>query len=196
LDGFIGEPRFFEEIVEILKANSKCKVLASGIFSTVLSYGESRFVIKVGRSRCADTLDGWLDFALWARPMGSEHFPAKIKILRRPEFHGDIFVACMERLHCTIAQAAHASGAQPITLSTEEVRIVLDACRTFRRDPIRWSDYIHQELAGRWPFLRSDLRALAEHFSTSWQFDLHSKNVMFRRDGSLVIVDPILKRWK
>ena len=175
--------------------NSQYKVLASGVFSTVLSHGESRFVIKVGRSRCAETLDGWLDFALWAQRIESKHFPREIKILRPPESEGGVFVACMERLHCTIAQAGHKQGAKPISLSTEEVRIVLEACRGFRRDPIRWSDHIHQELAGRWPLLRSELTALTEHFSINWQFDLHSKNVMFRGDGNLVIVDPILKLY-
>jgi hypothetical protein len=134
-----------------------------------------------------------LDFALWTRRYESSHFPQRIEILHFPESEDGIFVARMERLQCTVAQAGYHPGLRPLSLSTEDVKVLLKVCSEFRFDPIRWSDAVHRELAGRWPLLCSELRALEKTFSTRWKFDLHSKNVMFREDGNLVIVDPILR---
>lgn len=186
----------YEEIVKRFIAEFNYKLLASGVFSTVLSREGSNFVIKVGRSRCSETLDGWLEFALWAQRIESNHFPKGIKILRPPKSVGDVFVARMERLQCTIAQARHNKEAKPNSLSIEDVSTLSEACREFRHNPTQWSNHIHQRLSGRWPLLGQDLTALSDNFSSNWNFDLHSKNVMLRADGSLVIVDPILKLFE
>jgi len=140
------------------------RVLGSGGFAYV--FGHVRhpdLAIKLG------SVDEWRAFVMWGMQHGyAGRFTPRIHAIKSFE---RCFLAVMERLHHTAYEATE-----------EQSTLYLAMKRT-----IEWSANPSTWLRDNHP----DLYGFAIHCNRdAWRGDVWEKNVMFRRDGSIVLTDP------
>ena len=146
--------------------------LGGGLYSNVFAKPDSDRVVKIGRADC------WPDYACWLIENGySGTFGPKIYSLK---FHGDFYVASMERLVDTmngLEQAYNYKGLANNDLWQLYLAITVWLCgvRDENVDVPQVPDF--QEFIEK-----LDLEGFAN--------DFHGGNVMIRKDGSLVVTDP------
>jgi len=171
------EKKPFDDADGFIKALEKkgFKRLGSGAFSTVLAKDGSDRVIKVIRRP-----DGWINYVHWAAQIGEAgHFAPKVFSYKKIKLRkGEIALASMERLEYDLENADpnHALKILPELL--------------YRAEHNGMAAKFTETLA---PGLISYLTKMKKQWNAEkwWNFDLHSGNLMVRKDGSFVIVDPV-----
>lgn len=145
--------------------------LGGGYYSTVLGKPDSDRVIKVTREA-----DGWIDYVHWAAKKGEAgKFAPKVFSYKKIKGkRNDFSVSIMERLEYTFYKAPqdHAMKIIPSLLEYSE----------------------DNPMAGRFmevlaPGLKDYMSALKKQFKG--HLDLHAGNLMLRKDGSFVVIDPV-----
>lgn len=138
--------------------------LGGGLYSTVLAKPGSDRCIKVGSG------DRWPDYVEWAATNGyMGTFAPKVYAFKQ---HDSFYVAVMERLVCTVAEAGQRAETHHFWRQAKAI--------------VRpYFDYDDMLEAGPWLSFLSAIKAagLAD--------DVHDHNWMLRRDGQLVLIDPI-----
>jgi len=143
--------------------------LGAGCFSTVL-YKSGDRVIKVNRSP-----DAWLDYVLWASKKGYAGGLAP-KVFSYKKI-GNFYVAVMEKIDYCAHKVESTQDAwmypQLLTYAAmwknNKAADLLDICIPGAK---RFTYDLRDEFTGH-------------------RLDLHNENIMFRADGSMVIVDPV-----
>lgn len=153
--------------------------LGAGAFSTVVSKPGSDRVIKVSRKP-----DQWLDFVVWATKAGhAGGFAPKVYSFRRIEGkYGEFYVAVVERLEGTVA--AFESQNRKAYMAHHQI-----ACFIYGG----WTAEKAGDAAKADRNFPGALRFAVEfksHF-VSAPLDLHGGNFMVRKDGTLVLTDPL-----
>lgn len=146
------------------------KILGSGCYSTVL-WKKGNRVIKVNRGHS----DAWMDFCLWGSQKGyAGGLTPKVYSYKKI---GDFYVAVMEKIDtCAFRINIKEDAAlypQLLTYATQygnnKAAELLDTqipgCKKFIYDLLEWN--------------------------SGYGLDLHGENIMFRSDGSMVVVDPV-----
>lgn len=146
------------------------KILGSGCYSTVLWKKGDR-VIKVNRGHT----DAWMDFCLWGSQKGyAGGLTPKVYSYKKI---GDFYVAVMEKIDkCAFMINSKEDTylyPQLLTYATQygnnKAAELLDTqipgCKKFIYDLLEWNK--------------------------GFGLDLHGENIMFRSDGSMVVVDPV-----
>lgn len=164
----------FEDSLGFIAALEKrgFEKLGSGAFSTVLAKKGYDRVIKVIRRP-----DGWIDYVHWASKLGEEgKFAPKVYSYKKIKGKKkDFSVAIMERLEYTFAKAP----------ADHALSIIPQLMQYSSRNPMAAS--FMDILA---PGLGKFMIAMKKEFEEGG-FDMHSGNVMVRKDGSFVLSDPI-----
>jgi hypothetical protein len=144
--------------------------LASGAFSTVLGHPKSDRVIKV----CHNP-DAWIDYVYWGAKQGyAGRFVPKVYSFKK---HPDFYVAVMEKLEYT---ASHADRKSEAYVANNLISLSLD-CN---------NDTAKQLLDLIVPGMEAFSVAMKERFKGE-RLDIHGGNIMFRKDGGMVVVDPV-----
>lgn len=150
------------------------KILGEGAFATVLAKDGQDRVIKVIRRP-----DGWINYVHWAAQIGEAgHFAPKVFSYKQIKGkRKDFEVAVMERLSYTLDDAPqeHEKKLLPglIYRATDN-----EMARKFTEILV--------------PGLMDFLAKMALKYEIPIRhFDLHPGNLMLRKDGSFVIVDPV-----
>lgn len=168
-----GSGKTFDSAENFIKALQKrgFVFLGSGAFSTVLGKENSNRVIKVIRRP-----DGWIDYIRWASYRGEagRFAPRVFSYKKIKGKKKDFSVAIMERLEYTFKK----------TPKDHALKIIPDLMWRANDNPMAAS--FMDILA---PGLKKFMDDLGKEFKGS--FDLHSGNLMLRKDGSFVVVDPI-----
>ena len=147
--------------------------LGGGLYSNVYAKPDSDRVVKIGRADC------WPDYACWLIENGySGTFGPKIYSLK---FHGDFYVASMERLVDTISGLELAY--QYIGLANNDLWQLYQAVRS-------WLGGGADPDLPQVPDFKEFIEKLDFEGLTG---DLHGGNVMIRKDGSLVVTDPSVR---
>ena len=174
-------------------AGSKLRILGTGVDAHVYEHPEYRSrAIKVVDSgdRCWET---WLEVSEHVSGKARKHVP-KVFSSAWMKGWGGRSIHFMERLETTYKDAS-------------------DSMRdkAYRRDPVAFA-----VLAGHVPTMRSDMSAFKLHYGDDpgagldfhshpmnelmdavyaiCTFDLHAGNIMLRRNGDLVVTDPVADR--
>ena len=146
--------------------------LGGGLYSNVYAKPNSDRVVKIGRADC------WPDYACWLIENGySGTFGPKIYSLK---FHGDFYVASMERLVDTISSIESHYGFSRCQLAKNDLWQLYQAVRNWL------GDYNGDDLP-QVPDFKEFIEKLDLAGLTG---DLYGGNVMIRKDGSLVVTDP------
>jgi hypothetical protein len=145
--------------------------IGGGLFSQVFAKKNSDYVIKVSY-----VIDKWPDYIEWAINHGYDgKFAPKVYSLK---FYDGFYVAIMERLVCTIEEIERNGGRR-----TYQQWL----CRAIRD----WTGYTYgssdDNPAANATELEDFCRKLC-HLGMNG--DLHNGNVMIRKDGQIVIIDP------
>ena len=141
--------------------------LGGGMYSVVYALNAD-FAIKVGHT------DNWPNYIEWATQAGfAGTFAPKVYSLK---FHRGFYVAIMERLACTMADLRAGNGYH----SKDHYEMAYVALRegAGRRFEEKVDGFEHLKAFGR----------LA--YEAGFNDDLHDDNVMLRRDGQIVLIDP------
>lgn len=148
------------------------KVLGGGHFSTVLGKDGYNKVIKVSHK-----IDNWIDYIRWAHARGTQFAPKVYSFKRIKGKKADFTVAVIERLEYTLDQAPkdHAMKILPGLLST--------AHYTGHAMAAKFSDIL---APGLLTFVKDIIAKFGED-----RFDFHNGNMMLRKNGDFVIIDPI-----
>lgn len=141
--------------------------LGFGMYSTVLAKPGSDRCIKVAR------WDGWPSYIVWAMEHGYSGTYAPT--VYHFKDHGDFYVAVMERLVCTVADCPHKSEVWYYYRMTKGI------ISPWRRDGETIFLHDAPDLVEFCQKLRHDLNP----------DDLHDRNFMMRKDGQLVLIDPL-----
>ncbi|MBX9932557.1 MAG: hypothetical protein K2Y56_13610 [Methylobacterium sp.] len=149
------------------------KVLGSGAFSTVYGKPGSNKVIKV--CHAGDT-DPWPLFAAWAHANPSPFVPLIYSFKR----HKGFYVAVMERMEETVYGSDRSLGHSEAT----------ELFNNFVRNSTRETRVIRAVL-DLYPGIDQFLVAMMREFDGKARWDLHTGNWMLRKDGQLVVTDPI-----
>lgn len=150
------------------------KHLGSGAFATVLAKDGSDKVIKVIRRP-----DGWINYVHWAAQAGEAgHFAPKVFSYKKIKGKKrDFAVAIVERLQYTLEDAPN------------EHALKLIPQLVWRAEENAMAAKFVEQLA---PGLMNYLKKMGAHWKIPVQnFDLHDGNLMLRKDGSFVVVDPV-----
>lgn len=140
--------------------------LSSGYFSYVYSAkGHPRVVIKIAQTNHAEG-DGWVPYIKWARKSRSIHAPRVYAIVEDTTYT----VAVMERL-------VPFSSCSDL-LDPETVSVLTNA--TCHRNLNNFGEGSLKRFCKR---ITNDL--------PDWWHDMHSNNLMLRKDGTPVVVDPL-----
>lgn len=144
--------------------------LGMGAYSTVLAKDGQDRVIKVNRRP-----DGWIDYVHWAAKKDSPFSPKVFSYKKIKGKKRDFSVSTMERLEYTFASAP----------KDHSLKILPDLIWRAKDNPMAasFTDVLV-------PGLSSFIKELHEEFKDE-RLDLHDGNVMVRKDGSFVLVDPI-----
>ena len=149
--------------------------LGGGLYSVVYAINAD-FAIKVGHN------DNWPNYIEWATQAGfAGTFAPKVYSLK---FHRGFYVAIMERLACTMADLRADNGCP----SKDHYEMVYKALRESAGRRFRESaGRIFEEKADGF----EDLKAFGGlAYEAGFNDDLHRGNVMLRRDGQIVLIDP------
>jgi hypothetical protein len=149
------------------------KVIGGGHFSVVMGHPKSDRVIKVCHSP-----DAWIDYCYWAAMNGwAGNFAPKVYSFKR---HKGFYVAVMEKLeHTATYLAAHKpKEVEPLAQMLFQVGVHQDN---------EHAKLLCELLIPKLGEFAGQLRA---NFKNG-RLDCHSDNVMFRKDNSLVVIDPV-----
>ena len=142
--------------------------LGGGLYSVVYAINAD-FAIKVGHN------DNWPNYIEWATQAGfAGTFAPKVYSLK---FHRGFYVAIMERLACTIADLRAGNGGRRSKDHYEMAYKALLGGAGLRFNE-KADGFEHLKAFGR----------LA--YEAGFNDDLHDGNVMLRRDGQIVLIDP------
>lgn len=163
--------------------------LGGGAFSTVMAHPKSDRVVKLGGN------DNWLGYCLWAAEKGyAGNFAPKVHSYRVTP-SGTQYIAIVERAAYTIDRLL-CSGSRAYKYADQFRSFVFECHRTARRgQPIK--DKLSPMTASAYPGLEQfgiDLATWAANQVKQDGYnllDLNDGNIMFRKDGSMVITDPI-----
>lgn len=146
------------------------EVIGKGLYSRVLAKPGSDRVIKIGRG------DDWPRFIMLA--MTKRHTGSHAPLVYSLKFHHHFYVAVMERLLCTMQDVEFNSSQYHHYIAVSVISGY--HCNTE-----------HQPLP---PKLAKFAQLLRDHRLNT---DLHKGNVMLRKDGTLVVIDPSSRKlWE
>lgn len=148
------------------------KHIGGGFYSAVYAHPTSDRVIKVNHGhKC----DAWIDYVLWANQQGyGGKFAPKMYSYKH---YGNFYVAIMERMEYTVADSemtSEAPVAQTLfslaaTHENEKAKLLVDLLV---------------------PGLGEFSEKLRKTFPSE-RLDLHEHNIMYRKDGSICVTDPL-----
>lgn len=167
--------------------------IGRGYYGSVYAHPTSNKVIKILDN---PSNDGWLDYVMWAgkQGYGGTFAPLvysykEVKIKGKPNtrcispinynYENRVFgVAVLERMEKIVSRVDKASKE---ALITSLIHFGVKEKNTHARN-----------LANNlFPGLSEFMEKLIERFDKEGRFDLHDANMMFRKDGTLAITDPI-----
>lgn len=144
--------------------------LGSGAFSTVYGHPKSDRVIKL----CHNP-DAWVDYVYWGAKEGyAGKFVPKVYSFKK---HCDFYVAVMEKLEYT---ARHVDNKSEACVANNLISLGLGYNNETAKTLL---DLLV-------PGMEAFSKALQQQFSGE-RLDIHDGNIMFRKDGSMVVVDPV-----
>lgn len=158
--------------------------IGSGFYSTVFAKPGAKTVTKLGPLD-----DAWPVYAAWAVKNGYAGNLApgikKFEVIRVTD-GVDFYVAVMERLEKTVARAV--IGSRAVSEYYATTKTTRSFQRLFRRKvPEKFAQFV------------TDIRRLRRKHRLD--FDLHDLNFMVRKNGDLVVTDPVTdgskrsRRW-
>lgn len=153
------------------------KKLGGGYYSNVYAKEGSDKVIKVG-SPSGDHWDAWIDYCLWAGKQGyGGKFAPRVYSYKK---FSNFYVAIMERLDYTVSDSSVEEN------SEAPIAQFLFSSATECNNPtaLLLCDILVPEL-GKFSL------ELKEEFKSANRFDLHGGNIMYRKDGSICVTDPV-----
>ena len=149
------------------------RLIGSGLKAKV--YGKEGFpwALKIGPIE-----DSWLKYADWALQNPNEYAPKirRVRYVNVPNQKSKNYVALVER--CSVLLRRH----DDCSLVAWWYDNIGTKMQNFTENNV-----IDEKFSGLHSFLNS-LRQIATR--DRLEFDLHDENVMFRKDGSLCIIDP------
>lgn len=143
--------------------------LGEGAFSTVLAKPGQKRVIKVIRRP-----DGWIDYVHWGAKKGSPFIPKVFSYKKIKGKEKDFEVAIVERLEYTFEKAP----------KDHALRMIPDLMYRSNDNPMA-ARFMEILAPGLKDFVSDVKKEFEDHL------DLHSGNLMVRKDGSFVLADPV-----
>ena len=185
--------------------------IGSGMFADVYGDPGGQTAVRVSSGPVApgrelqERFDGWPHYIGWAEQAGFlGTFAPAVTAFRRVAAHDGwelaFYVAAMERLECTLPEArALGRHEQAQSLAASAVAAIADAIAREGGGPL--AEEVVRAAASRGVTARIECPRLAAFVSAfigdivrdqgTGMDALHGKNWMVRRDGSLVLVDPL-----
>lgn len=159
------------------------KKLGSGLYSVVYGHPSSDKVIKVSHRE-----DNWIDYVKWGADKGyAGDIVPKVysykKIRASNSEYGHFSVAVVERLEATLADHDH----EIVKKNKDSYSVICDLMwRGLQGNDIALitADYVKPGIAKFGEEMR-------EEFGTNCGYDLHKGNWMVRKNGGVVLTDPI-----
>lgn len=192
-----------EIISNFLKENGYEQVVGTNNFADVFVSSNSNIVVKIG-TRETD-YDGWLPFAKFAQDNPNKHFPkiGSIKVVRNNRGI-KFYVAFMEKLHpvqgydidqvrhilSQIAQEVRYTSTPKLSKVLKRMVLILSRDPVWRRERL---PVLEKLVKNDLSLLKAvvDIQKNLPNYSPDF---LNEKNYMMRKDGTLVITDPL--GWK
>lgn len=141
--------------------------IGGGLYSTVLAKYSEDYVIKVAR------LDRWPEYIRWATSQGyAGTFAPKVYGLK---YYETFYVATMERLVCTIEETKAAIGRDRNPYHKAHMAVK------------HWARDYSMDNVPDYPDLEAFIKAC---YHAGFGDDLHDGNLMLRKDGQIVLIDP------
>jgi hypothetical protein len=155
--------------------------IGSGLYSNVFAKPNGERCIKVGQ------FDQWPHYARWAIEAGyAGNFAPKVYSLK---YHDDFYVAVMERLVATMNDVQAASDYRC------ENNSLWHLYQGFYHAVDDWRETENAIEKNQLPDDLAELKIFASDLRAAGMTgDIHGGNVMVRKDGHLVVIDPSSRR--